>query len=424
MIRNILCCTVGGSHQPIIRAIRQLKPDYICFFCTSGKAGSDKQIIGKGKIIKAKHGDEKATLPNIPVQLDLSPATYEVVEVPHDELEAAYLVMTETLRGFSAKHADAHLYADYTGGTKTMTAALVVAALEYNVELHAVIGRRTDLERVADGTEWGFPASVEQIQFEREMRQQLSAWRSFAYAQAGQGLSQLRPPAKIELKERFLLAKTLSDVFDAWDRFDHEKAWELLSACRNSVGARYADYFKTLTALTGNNEKRVPAMLQDLLLNAERRAAQGRFDDAVARIYRLIEWTAQWVLKRDCGVDTADLPESFIPDDMNIHRGVSGKIQAPLYLSWQLVEKKVQSPAAEFMKKHGEDLRGILAYRNDSILAHGTTPVDATLWGKMLANMEEKFLPCFEAELRKSGLKKIAPQLPTEYDWLLGISDK
>jgi CRISPR-associated protein (TIGR02710 family) len=424
MVRNILCCTVGGSHQPIITSIKQLRPDYICFFCTAGKAGSDKQIIGEGKIIKARHSDEKATLPNIPVQLGLPAETYEVVEVPHDELDAAYLVMTHTLQKLSGRHADENLYADYTGGTKTMTAALVLAALEHNVELHAVIGHRTDLEKVADGTEWGFPASVEQIRFEREMRQQMVAWRAFAYAQASQGLANLRSPVKIELRDRFLLAKTLSDAFDAWDRFDHEKARELLSACRNSAGARYADYFKTLTALTGNKEKQVPALLQDLLLNAERRAAQGRYDDAVARIYRLIEWTAQWVLRRECGVDTADLPETFIPSGMDIHKNFTGKIQAPLYKSWQLVGKKVKSPAAEYMKNHGEDLRGILAYRNNSILAHGTVPIDEAAWGKMSANLEQKFLPYFQEELRKAGLKKSAPQLPTDYDWLLGISDK
>lgn len=424
MTWNILCCTVGGSHQPIITAIRNLAPDYVCFFCTAGKAGSDKQIIGEGKIIKARHSDEKATLPNIPVQLGLPAETYEVVEVPHDELDAAYLVMTHTLKKLSGRHADTNLYADYTGGTKTMTAALVLAALEHKVELQAVIGHRTNLEKVADGTEWGFPASVEQIRFEREMRQQMGAWRAFAYAQAGQGLAQLRPPVKIELRDRFLLAKTLSDAFDAWDRFDHKRAWGLLSACRNSAGARYADYFKTLTALTGNNEKQVPAMLQDLLLNAERRAAQGRFDDAVARIYRLIEWTAQWVLRRECDVDTADLPETFIPSDMDIRRNFHDKFQAPLYLSWQLVEKKVKSPAAEYMKKHGEDLRGILAYRNNSILAHGTVPIDEAAWGKMFANLEQKFLPYFQDEIKKAGLKKSAPQLPTDYEWLLGISDQ
>ena len=40
----------------------------------------------------------------------------------------------------------------------------------------------------------------------------------------------------------------------------------------------------------------------DLWRNAERRAVQGRYDDAVARCYRMVEWTAQWLLRTRCNV--------------------------------------------------------------------------------------------------------------------------
>ena len=38
-------------------------------------------------------------------------------------------------------------------------------------------------------------------------------------------------------------------------------------------------------------------MVEDLLLNAERRAIQGRYEDAIGRIYRAIELIAQIRLK-------------------------------------------------------------------------------------------------------------------------------
>ena len=357
-MKNILCCTVGGSHQPIITAIKQLSPDHICFFCTTGKAGSDRQILGKGKVIKADSHDEKATLPNIPTQLNLSDDQFTVVEVPHDDLDIAYSIMIQNLKRISERWPDADLFADYTGGTKTMTAALVLAALDSKAELQAVLGQRTNLEKVADGTQWRFPASVERIRFEREMKQHLAAWQTFSYSQTRQGLERMEVPRQVELRNRFLAAKTLSEAFDAWDKFDHPKAGKLLSACRAEAGAIYGDYFKMLTALNGEKGKREPALLQDLWLNAKRRAHQGRFDDAVARVYRLIEGTAQWVLRRDCNVDSSDLPKEFIPCDVEIRKGHTGKYAAPLYLAWKLVEKRVKSPAADFMKEYGEDFKG------------------------------------------------------------------
>jgi hypothetical protein len=54
---TILICTVGGAHEPILTAIRQTTPRFVCFICSgkdpaTGRAGSDVQITGKGSIIK------------------------------------------------------------------------------------------------------------------------------------------------------------------------------------------------------------------------------------------------------------------------------------------------------------------------------------------------------------------------------------
>jgi len=59
----ILLCTVGGSHEPILTALRQTTPDFVCFICTdrdpaTGRPGSDTQILGKGACIKIRPGCE------------------------------------------------------------------------------------------------------------------------------------------------------------------------------------------------------------------------------------------------------------------------------------------------------------------------------------------------------------------------------
>jgi hypothetical protein len=49
---TILICTVGGSHQLILKAIENTQPAYICFICSgrdpeTGRSGSETQIMGK-----------------------------------------------------------------------------------------------------------------------------------------------------------------------------------------------------------------------------------------------------------------------------------------------------------------------------------------------------------------------------------------
>ncbi len=40
MTSPILLCTVGGSHQPILTAIRERRPAFVLFFCTDKDPGT------------------------------------------------------------------------------------------------------------------------------------------------------------------------------------------------------------------------------------------------------------------------------------------------------------------------------------------------------------------------------------------------
>jgi hypothetical protein len=161
---KILICTVGGSHQPIVSAINDQCPDYVTFICTgkdpaTGRPGSSIQITGVGNCIKARFGDDKPTLPNIPAQTGLSADRIDVCCTLSDDLDQIYLdcdnAITDVLRRFP----DANIIADYTGGTKSMSAGLVMAALEHqDVTLQLVTGSRSDLIKVHDGSQYAVHA--------------------------------------------------------------------------------------------------------------------------------------------------------------------------------------------------------------------------------------------------------------------------
>jgi CRISPR-associated protein (TIGR02710 family) len=429
MPETILICTVGGSHQPILTAIRELAPGHVLFFATgqdaaTGRKGSIETITGNGTPVEVRRGPEVIErLPNIPTQAGLGGDAFTAVEVPADDLDAAVTVMMDAIAALRGRFPEAELVADYTGGTKTMTAALVMAALDADdIALQLVTGTRGDLVKVHDGSQSGLAVSAEGIRIRRAMAPYLAAWQRFAYGEAADGLARLRLPRDGGLRAELQLAKGLSLAFDAWDRFDHETARQQLDVYRARLGADAGalagQLFTALKWLTADADepRRTPARLWDLWLNARRRAEQGRYDDAVARGYRLLEWTAQWLLG-GVGVDTGDLREDQIPPGLDIPANPEGRRQTGLRNAWELAAHHLGGKVGAFVEAERHHMLDQLKRRNHSILAHGETPIGRADWQAFGGWIEAALLPLLTARAATAGLKTLAPQLPTQPPW-------
>lgn len=421
---RILLCTVGGSHQPLVTAIRDARPDYVVFFCTdrdpgTNRPGSRTHIDGKGLCIKAQPEDEKPSLPNIPAQCSLDASRHELRIVPADDLDANCKAIAQAIREMRARFPGARILADYTGGTKTMSAALVFEAL--NAEravLQLVTGNRADLVKVRDGAQMATPAPMDTVRVKRAMAPLLGAWARFAYDEAAAGLEAIPKPADRRLCSLIFRARDVSAALAAWDRFDHAVAQRLLQDYAPALAQRLQPHFRALTILTrGEEPRRTGLRIWDLWLNARRRAAAGRYDDAVARLYRMLEWTAQWVLARSAGIDTADVPtevaRGMVPP---LQPNREGKYQAGLYAAWRLVAANASGPARAFSDGHLSALLDQLKTRNDSILAHGFEPVTVGAWNRMSAWFESAFVPVLIKELELVGEREPFPQLPDMFE--------
>ncbi len=419
MSQVVLLCTVGGSHQPILTAIREVSPAFVTFFCTgtdpaTGKPGSRTQVLGKGTPVEVRRGGEVERLPNIPTQAGLTADTYAVCEVPADDLDTAVHVILAEIDRLRAAFPEAELIADYTGGTKTMTAALAIAALERpGVELRLVTGARADLVKVHDGTQSSATVGVEGIRLRRGMAPFLAAWARFAYGEAAIGLCDLPTPRDPKLRAELQIARDLSRAFDAWDRFDHSAALTLLDVYRSRIGGTLGSHLAFLRYLTANEDdpRRAPARLWDLWLNAQRRATQGRFDDAVARLYRLTEWVGQWIL-RGAGVDTSNLRPDQLPPALEINPGRTGRLQAGLMDAWTLVKHHGGEAAAAFARAERDRMLHHTLIRNASILAHGDTPIDRGAWEVYAHWAESSLIELLAGEAASVGLKLRPQQLP------------
>jgi|GEM_PF-713271 len=131
-----------------------------------------------------------------------------------------------------------------------------------------------------------------------------------------------------------------------------------------------------------------PYRLVDIFASAQRRAASGKYDDAVARLYRCLEMSASFCLLNECALGDAKAPvfDYFIGlfgslDSLSAEFAKQARYPLPtvrlglndqmnlLSLSTQPTHKTIAGIY------RGMERDGLLEMRNRSILAHGTVSV-------------------------------------------------
>ncbi len=388
---RILVVSVGGSCDPVVNACREHRPDFVYFFCSGGPRGSSVAVDGEGHPC----GDPRTTTcpgcgARVPLgnpegeaivrRLGLGPDAYEKVEVEDpDDLAACYRVLVETEGEIARRFGpDAEVVANYTGGTKTMSVALaLLAVLRERWDLALNKGPRVDLIRVRGGD---IPVLSDKFEVTAELyRAQVAGFlRRYAYDAADETLARVTATQRLPSgqQKRFLRVRRLCQAFHAWDVFDHRRALELL---RLEGGEKLAPFIVAAVDLVGEGRKASGyEVVSDLLLNAERRAAQGRYDDAVARLYRAVEMVAQVRLERQWGTQSGNvalekLPE-FLRERYRQLRDGEGRIRLALTRSYELLAD-LEDPVGQLWRRHRPRLLDALEARNGSILAHGTTPL-------------------------------------------------
>ena len=358
---TILVPTVGGSCAPILDSIRYHSPDLVHFICSADNAhrkGTYTVVDGEGSAC----GDGR---PNIVTQAHLRKDQYKIhiVEDP-DDLDACYTDLNAVLAGLKESYPRARILADYTGGTKSLSSALVVAALNQQVELVLIRGKRHDLIRVTDGMTYPHKVSIASVAVDRQfsLTHALEKERDYAAAVRTIETTTAQQAVPREHQEQLVDHLQLARAFDAWDKFDHIRAFVLFEALSKPVrtALRKNGYYDALLAIIHSRaavddafkEEAEPLLsrplegahgyevVEDLLLNADRREQQGRYDDATARIYRAVELTGQLLLRREHDTNTASVPVAAIPEALREKYGIGEEtesIQIGLKMSHELI---------------------------------------------------------------------------------------
>lgn len=409
-MKDAIILSVGGSPEPIIKSIQALQPDFICFLASQESVDRVSEIKNqshfKGKDVKV------------------------IVDDPQD-LVSCYNKAMECVRiAQNAGHTAQQITIDFTGGTKVMTAALSLAALTQGCQVCYIGGTERDkggLGVVISGYE--------------EIKQSINPWTLFAVEEKKKVqdafnsnrfyavkniVSQL--PEHVASEEDTFLLKRLAEIadgYDNWDKFNHREAIQIIKPALEkklipfSKGKKMPGLSDFLSDIETNmtfleklqktredSPERMELLILDLLANAERRARDEKYDDAVIRCYRALEMIGQknFIHEFKCKNDNVSphvLPDSLKEDYLKKYSKKDGNLELPLFPTFLALAEK-GNPAGLVFRENLKMFSDATHSRNHSILAHGTQSVG-----------ESGFTRLFDLVLEKFGIKvEDCPRFP------------
>lgn len=458
---TVLILTLGTSPDPIINCIRSLRPERVVFLCSSESRKLVQQVLNK------------VPLPNFETERDieelrqpLSAKHSAEVENELDQLDRVYLRALSLFERVRHEDPGCRIIADYTGGTKTMTTGLAMAAIDDGgVELNLTTMRRSVVD--TEGSRFNYELASESLGAVLQMKELDSR-----HAKALKKLSELLPELKdaashsrasvlsgfsapVSVSTAAIHARRLRDRelpallkrhdyeaarqaarriqaiadpdpqtrqwlrwleallvgLDAWDRFDHRRALEVIEGL-DDPRLRESLLFPLKRVIASRrildreaDAQRWPQIkghgleaVEDLLRNAERRASQERYDDAVGRLYRAMELTEQLLLKTGVcdqigpgGIDTGNVQVDRLPDEIQAHWRSKGQLNASHSnqgLKIGLVDgfdllSDMGHPTGQAWQQRRSKFVDALLKRNNSLFAHGFKPVDYSNWQEL-----------------------------------------
>jgi len=369
--------TVGLTDGPIVASLRAHKPDFVVFLA------SERSLPYVEKAL--------AQVP-VPGHKALRIGNPEDMNEVFAAGRKAYRLLKEA--GVGA------FLADPTGGTKTMAAGLTLALAGLGFTFVYVGGnKRDEVGRVISGHEeirrLDDPTERFHVFEQRAFMQAWNGWRMQSAAQiVGRILKDADEMAESERAYFNALLHITRGMYE-WDRFRHAKAAKLLrnnlpTALKIAREWGHAQKIRVLEDLEArletlaainlavNSAKPTFAVLEDLLANAERRADAGRYDDALARLYRALELALEAYFNERHGLKLKQY-ESWPKDLKRVvatstkRMGLFELIDAGQRLAEHFSEEAAL-PCQLYRRK--ERLRRLVEDRHRSILAHGVQPVD------------------------------------------------
>jgi len=379
----LMIMTLGGSPEPLKKSIETNHPEHIIFLA------SHDSVSLSGKVL---------------MDIKLKPSTeYEITEDPNLLFEC-YKAARRCVDRVKKKNVSyKRVLVDYTGGTKVMTAALILATVGHKYNFNYVGGDQRNKDGVGtviNGHEKMFKEmSPWSIFAEEERRQVVSLFNSRQYSAVIEIIdNEFEKELPIQIRDYFRFVQPLAEGLLKWDQFEHKgalrridcglvKLSDYLMAHPDSTLENFSDQIKWCKAyldqvITSTNELKTyhTILIDDLLNNARRKISDKRYDDAAARIYRALELYGQILFQEVAGCSNDKVKLEIIPEQLKkefekkYYDSHSRHLKLPLTATFEYLTAKNHEAGIRFFERK-EEIKKIQSNRNASILAHGIKPV-------------------------------------------------
>lgn len=397
---NALVLSCGGSIEPLVESILEYEPDLVYFI------HSEQSFYQAMYILSIFNYD----------------LIYNCKLVKnYQDIEDVFVKSREVIKELKEK--DYQIRIDFTGGTKTMSAGLVLASIGQGCK-HSYIGSedlngrdKNGLGIVLDGyevvTEQKDPIESRAV---LEFNKGKLFFDEYQFKAAKKNFDDAKEKSKsYDLKKIAKIYSNIVELYDLWDKFDIKKSKNVMlyqsfeteilkkietdEYLNNHFSNEYPMFInqieKNINFLKIKisdkkqvNKDNINYYLPDLLNNAQRRIEEEKYDDAVARLYRAIELIAQIKLTRKGLIDEKRLKGKVfkikkseidnLPNDLKI----KGNIQSWFEYKNSTEVFKVglcknylilDGLGVDFAQKYVKDIniQNNVNLRNGSILAHG-----------------------------------------------------
>ncbi|MEJ5186236.1 MAG: TIGR02710 family CRISPR-associated CARF protein [Candidatus Geothermincolales bacterium] len=382
-----LVCTVGtgrGVEHGIAVSIKKSNPEKVVFIVSQESRSTIERIRALGEDVLANR--------------EVSELVLSDEEHVQDCALKAIDCLLELINEGAPRE---EITCDFTSGTKAMTAGLCVAAVTLGIpSLSYVVGERDKANgRVISGSEDVRTVSVGRL-YVRETEQRLKELFNQRRFSAGLSVSDyvLERFFQEDIQNEFSNWRSLFEAFYRWDLFDHVGAYDVMMGIDKGFLAKLGleslqpskEFLGKITrrASTAENSQvadddrlkgkalLLELLMADLLANSDRRAEEGRYDDAVARLYRACEMAAQKALLEK-GHNPSDLDLDALPPMAReeICAPSPGESKSKVAMDETLRLLKALGDDRADLYLENKRLRDLLTARNNSILAHGIEPV-------------------------------------------------
>ncbi len=367
--------------KPLIKSIEEANPDFLLLFASPASESNARTIVNE-------------------LHRDATNSRVHRLTASEFDVEALFKEMLDQLTILEQSgYEPGRTTADFTTGTKPMSAALALAACNRSLgRLKYISVKRNEQKQVCEGSERTLTFEPTGMLASATLRTALDMMKAYRFDAVRQ---LLEPLPDYLLSEAEKATRTcllhLAEAYSQWDMFQHIRFKATYDKARLNEASNVAEFKaqpETVSAVMELGQKMSKGQLSDLAVidlinNARRRLEEGKYDDAVARLYRACEMLAQWQLAKN-GLATADIDLSKVPkksvDWLGNCRGAEKKIQIGLYRSYQLLAEMEDEVGKQFLAD--KELQAVLNNRNVSILAHGTNPIRDTAAADLLSRIE------------------------------------